>query len=85
MAHLAPVPDDRGMGYGIAIVAVIFVVVIVMMLTRRAGGASSEEGPKRPLPHGVTVEEPAGDQPTPQAGRTVNKISVDTAKKIPPG
>ena len=82
---MAAVGYDKGMGYGIAFVTAIIVIFILMMLTKRAGGASPESGTNHPGASGVTPEEPASDQPTPQAGRTVNRISIEATKKIPPG
>lgn len=77
---------NKGMGYGIAIVAAIVVIVLLLALNKRPGGASSATpGHKSQTPHGITVEGPSSDQPTPRADRTVNKISTDKAQNLPPG
>lgn len=74
------------MGYGIAFVTAIIVVFLLVALSKHPGGAAPSTGGKHhPEANGLTVAEPASDQPTPQSGRTVNKVGVEASKKIPPG
>ena len=75
------------MGYGILIVAAVIVVVLLFTAVSKMGGAgpTSPQRGRNPRANGVTAAEPASDQPTPRADRTVNTISIEASKKIPPG
>jgi hypothetical protein len=65
-------------------IALVIVVLplIVLLVSRRKSGA---EGAKRQRDHGVTVEEPSSDQPTPGAKNAVNQPAPGAERRIPPG
>lgn len=68
------------MDYILVLAFLILVPLVVVFLgarrPRRAGGRVSRD-------HGLSAEQPAADQPTPGAG-TVNQLSPERAKRIPP-
>lgn len=70
------------MGYIIALVVfVVLVPLVFLMLTRRSAG-SGRIGSRD---HGMTVEEPSSDQPSPGAEGSLNQPRPGAEKRIPPG
>lgn len=70
------------MGYIIALVFfVLLVPMLFLLLTRRAGGGREP----RSHDHGVTVEQPSSDEPTPGAPGSINQPVPGAERRIPPG
>lgn len=70
------------MGYIIALVILLVVVPILFLLLSRRTAGSGRVGSRD---HGVTVDKPSSDQPTPGAPGSINQPAPGAERRLPPG
>jgi hypothetical protein len=71
------------MDYIIALVLIVIVVPLLFVLLSRRGKGAGGIG-EQPHSSGMTVMEPASDQPAPTADST-NQVAPGVERRLPPG